>query len=52
VRHVIEPSLSVLSRWAGWPDRPHRMRRPSSLPTVHPTRSSYLQRLIWLFTER
>ncbi len=29
---------------------PHRpMRRPSSLPTVVPTRSSYLQRLLWLF---
>ena len=25
------------------------MRRPSSLPTVVPTRSSYLQRLLWLF---
>jgi hypothetical protein len=25
------------------------MRRPSPLPTVVPTRSSYLQRLLWLF---
>ena len=27
----------------------HPMRRPSPLPTVVPTRSSYLQRLLWLF---
>jgi hypothetical protein len=26
-----------------------QMRRPSSLPTVVPTRSSYFQRLLWLF---
>jgi hypothetical protein len=25
------------------------MRRPSPLPTVVPTRSSYFQRLLWLF---
>jgi hypothetical protein len=24
-----------------------RMRPPSRLPTVYPTRSSYLQRLLW-----
>jgi hypothetical protein len=33
-------------RWSGTSPR---MRRPSPLPTVIPTRSSYLQRLLWLF---
>jgi hypothetical protein len=28
------------------------MRRPSPLPTIIPTRSSYLQRLLWLFARR
>jgi hypothetical protein len=28
------------------------MRRPSPLPTIIPTRSSYLQRLLWLFGRR
>ena len=26
-----------------------KMRRPTRLPTVIPTRSSYLRRLLWLF---
>jgi hypothetical protein len=26
-----------------------RMRAPSRLPTIVPTRSSYVQRLLWLF---
>jgi hypothetical protein len=25
------------------------MRRPSALPTIIPTRSSWLQRMLWLF---
>jgi len=51
VRHVFEPSLSLLSRWAGMPERP-RMRHPSPLPTITPTRLSALQRFLWLFASR
>ncbi len=29
--------------------RPHRLGRPSRLPSIVPTRSSYLQRLLWIF---
>ncbi|WP_280152183.1 hypothetical protein [Piscinibacter sp. XHJ-5] len=49
MRHVIEPSLAVLSRWTGL-ERAPRMRSPSALPTIHPTRSSYWQRFVWLVT--
>lgn len=52
VRYVIEPSQSIFGRWAGAARRSQRMRSPSRLPTIVPTRSSYLQRLIWLFTSR
>jgi hypothetical protein len=31
-----------------WRNRSPHMRRPSPLPTVVPTRSSYLQRFLWL----
>jgi hypothetical protein len=37
-----------LTRTMRWGSNP-KMRRPSPLPTVIPTRSSYLQRLMWLF---
>ncbi len=30
-------------------DPGRKMRQPSALPTIIPTRSSYLQRLLWLF---
>ncbi len=52
MRPAIEPSVSIkLSRLMGMAAMP-RMRRPSPLPTVSivPTRSSYLQRLMWLFS--
>ncbi len=49
VRTVNEPALSLLSRLVRKSQRSPRMRRPSALPTIYPTRSSYLQRLIWLF---
>jgi hypothetical protein len=52
VRYVIEPSLSKLSRLVGRSSRPPRMRAPSPLPTIYPTRSSYLQRFLWLFNGR
>jgi hypothetical protein len=52
VRHVIEPSLSLLTRWTGITERGPRMRSPSRLPTITPTRSSYFQRFLWLFTSR
>ncbi|HJV62182.1 MAG TPA: hypothetical protein VJ743_14635 [Albitalea sp.] len=52
MRHVTEPSLSKLSRWMNTPARSPRMRRPSALPTIYPTKSSYLQRFIWLFTSQ
>jgi hypothetical protein len=52
VRYVIEPSLSVISRWAGFGRRPLRMPSPSPLPSIVPTRSSYLQRFLWLFSDR
>jgi hypothetical protein len=39
-----------LTRTIGWrPAATPKMRRPSPLPTVIPTKSSYLQRLLWLF---
>ncbi|HEX6704737.1 MAG TPA: hypothetical protein VF169_08265 [Albitalea sp.] len=50
MRQVFEPSLSLLSRWAGMPG--NRMRSPSPLPTITPTRLSALQRLFWLFASR
>jgi hypothetical protein len=39
-----------LTRTIGWStgSKP-KMRRPTPLPAVIPTRSSYLQRLLWLF---
>jgi hypothetical protein len=79
VRHVIEPSLAVLSapkaaaayqarreghehlgaarrffgsRWLAALERAPRMCRRASLPTVVPTRSSRLQRLLWWFDGR
>ena len=50
MRPAIESSVAVkLSRLASMAPMP-RMRRPSPLPTVNivPTRSSYLQRFLWL----
>lgn len=44
------PSVVPLTRTFGWRPSAPRMRRPTPLPTVIPTRSSYLQRLVWLFT--
>ena len=41
-----------LGRESWWRDSGHRMRRPSRLPSLIPTKSSYLQRLVWLFTGR
>jgi len=38
-----------LTRTSRWGSSGAKMRRPSPLPTVIPTRSSYLQRLLWLF---
>ena len=29
------------------PKKPRKMRAPSRLPTVYPTQSSYLRRLLW-----
>ena len=29
------------------PKKPQKMRAPSRLPTVYPTQSSYLRRLLW-----
>ena len=52
MRYVIEPSQSIIGRWAGFGQRTQRMRSPSRLPTIVPTRSSYLQRFLWLFTSR
>jgi hypothetical protein len=49
VRHVFEPSLAVLSRWTCF-ERAPRMRSPSPLPTILPTKSSYWQRFVWLIT--
>lgn len=49
VRQFIEPSaVFKLSRLVGIPA--NRMRRPSPLPTmtIVPTRSSYLQRFLWM----
>jgi hypothetical protein len=40
----LSSSISVVQA-----SRHSTMRRPSPLPTVVPTRSSYLQRLLWLF---
>jgi hypothetical protein len=48
VRYVIEPPLAMLSRFTAKSLRTHRMRKPSPLPTVVPTNSSYLQRLLGL----
>jgi hypothetical protein len=51
VRQFIEPSaVFKLSRLVGIAVHAPRMRRPSSLPTmtIVPTRSSYLQRFLWL----
>jgi hypothetical protein len=51
----LSSSLSVVPsspRRAG-PARPFvssKMRRPTPLPTIIPTRSSLLRRLLWLFT--
>lgn len=52
MRQVIEPSaVFKLSRLVGMSVQAPRMRRPSPLPTMSivPTRSSYLQRFLWLF---
>jgi hypothetical protein len=52
VSPATEPSIAdKLSRLLGRPIAP-RMRRPSALPTIVivPTRSTYLQRLRWLFS--
>jgi hypothetical protein len=52
VRTAIEPSIADrLSRLIGRPSAGPRLRRPSPLPTIVivPTRSTYLQRLRWLF---
>lgn len=49
MRQFIEPSaVFKLSRLVGI--HAPRMRRPSPLPTMNivPTRSSYLQRFLWL----
>lgn len=54
MRHAIEPSIAVkLGRWVALPS-PRRLRRPSPLPTmtIVPTRSSYFQRFLWLFSAR
>jgi hypothetical protein len=51
VRQVIEPSaVFKLSRLVGMSVHAPRMRRPSPLPTmtIVPTRSSYLQRFLWM----
>lgn len=47
----LSSSISVASthRHLSGRDRGPQMRKPSPLPTVVPTRSSYLQRLLWLF---
>ena len=37
------------SRTMRWRATGRKMRRPSPLPTIIPTKSSYLQRLLWLF---
>ena len=44
------PPITVpASRTARWRPSGPKMRRPSPLPTIVPTRSSYLQRLLWMF---
>ena len=51
MRQFIEPSaVFKFSRLVGIAVHAPRMRRPSSLPTmtIVPTRSSYLQRFLWL----
>jgi len=47
----LSPPLYVVppSRPARWRTSGPKMRRPSPLPTIIPTQSSYLQRLLWLF---
>ena len=45
-QHLNVVPLTRTMRWGG---SGHKMRRPSPLPTVIPTKSSYLQRLLWLF---
>lgn len=53
MRPVIEPSFATkLSRIVGKSARAPRMRTPSALPTIYPTQSSYLQRLLWLFNSK
>ena len=42
-------SAASMTRTMRWRATGPRMRRPSPLPTVIPTKSSYLQRLLWLF---
>jgi hypothetical protein len=42
-------SATALRPFGGGRERPSRLGPPSRLPTIVPTRSSYLQRLLWLF---
>jgi hypothetical protein len=41
-----------MNRTMRWRSAGPRMRRPSALPTVIPTKSSVLQRLLWWLAPR
>ena len=48
--HTSQPqSVVPLTRAFGWRGPVRTMRSPSPLPTIIPTKSSCLQRLVWLF---